>query len=485
MDNLKEKTADGLLWSAVNNGTMQVLNLIIGIVLGRLLSPEDYGVVGVLTIFTAIAGCLQASGFTQGLINLKQPTANDYNAVFWFNITVSLICYTVLFFSAPLIALFFKQPVLTDVSRVLFLNLPISALGIAQNGYMLKNMMNRELAIISMVALVASGTTGVTLAWLGKSYWSLVWQQLVYISVFNLGRYYYSPWRPSLRIDMSPVRRMFPFSVKLLFTNILAVLNQQLLTFVFGRIYSAGSRVGQFSQANKWNMMGSQTITGMLQQVAQTVLVAARDEQERELRVFRKMMRFAAFVGFPAMLGLALVAREFIVLTVGAQWEPCVPMLQLLCVGGAFLPLQTLFQNLLVSSGRSDLFMRLSIAQMVLQLVIVLAFCRADMLVMVAAYAAFNVVWTAAWMPAARRLVGLRLTDVLRDTLPFLLAAIVAMAAAWAATLAVEQPLLLFGLRVVVAAAVYAAIMKVCRAEIFNETVSYLLRRGSKDSQVR
>ena len=141
MENLKEKTAKGLMWGAVNNGGTQVLNLLIGIVLSRHLSPSEYGVVGVLTIFTAVAGCLQASGFTQGLINMKSPTDNDYNSVFWFNITASAILYTILFFCAPFIAQIFKQPCLVDVSRVVFLTLPLSALGIVYHAYLLKNMM--------------------------------------------------------------------------------------------------------------------------------------------------------------------------------------------------------------------------------------------------------------------------------------------------------------------------------------------------------
>ena len=144
MDDLKEKTAKGLFWGAMSNGMTQVLNLVIGIFLARLLSPAEYGIVGVLTIFTAIAGAMQAGGFSSGLINIKNPTRNDYNSVFWLNISVSAILYVVLFFCAPLIAAFFKQPCLVMVSRVVFLSLPISAVTIVSNVYLIKNMMNRE-----------------------------------------------------------------------------------------------------------------------------------------------------------------------------------------------------------------------------------------------------------------------------------------------------------------------------------------------------
>ena len=156
MDTLKEKTAKSFFWGAMNNGVTQLLNFIIGIFLLRLLTPSDYGIVGVLTIFTLIAGNIQACGFTQGLSNLKSPTANDYNSVFWFNIIVSVAIYIILFISAPLIAWFFHQPKLISLSRFTFLSFLISSFGISRNAYMHKNMMNKERAIIGFVALVLS-----------------------------------------------------------------------------------------------------------------------------------------------------------------------------------------------------------------------------------------------------------------------------------------------------------------------------------------
>lgn len=185
-ESLKEKTAKGLFWGAMNNGSTQVLNILFGIFLARLLSPADYGIIGILTIFTLIAGNLQSSGFTQALINLKQPTDRDYNSVFWFNVLVSFTLYIILFLAAPLIALFFHQPCLTKLSRFVFLAFFISSFGIVQNAYMLKNMMNKEIAIVNFASLIVSNITGLTLALCGFTYWSLAWQQVLYISVMNI-----------------------------------------------------------------------------------------------------------------------------------------------------------------------------------------------------------------------------------------------------------------------------------------------------------
>jgi O-antigen/teichoic acid export membrane protein len=473
---LKEKTAQGLVWSAVNSGMTQLLNLVIGIFLARMLLPGDYGIVGVLTIFTAIAGCLQASGFTQGLINLKQPTANDYNSVFWFNTTVSLVLYAILFCCAPLIAWYFHQPVLVGVSRFIFLSFVISSFGIAQNAYMVKNMMQREIAISSVLALVVSGSVGLLLAFLDKAYWSLAWQQVVYITVLNAGRYYYADWRPSLHIDMGPVKRMFRFSVKILFTNIINTLSQHLLTFIFGHLFHINT-VGNYSQANKWNTMASSTISNTLGQVAQTVLVSVEDERERELRIFRKMLRLTAFLSFPALFGLSLVSREFILCLLKDKWADAIPLLQILCVGGAFLPFYTLYQNLAISNRRSDLYMWCNIAQIVAQLAIVLLLSRYGIMVIVYAYTAFTIGWLLVWQLIARRLIGLRFWHLLLDTMPFMLAALAVMAATYFLTITIDSlPLLLIS-RIVLAALLYFAVMKAARVKILDECIRYFSKK--------
>lgn len=475
-ENLKERTAKGLFWGVMNNGTTQVLNVVFGIVLGRLLSPEEYGIVGVLAIFTAIAGALQAGGFTQGLVNLKSPTEEDYNSVFWFNILVSLFIYMTLFVCAPLIASFFHQPCLVDVSRVIFLTLPISALGIVCNGYMIKNMMNREIAITNFTALVFSGITGILLAFNGFSYWSLVWQQLGYIIITNMIRYYYVSWRPKLHIDFGPVKRMFKFCAKLLITNIINTLNQYLLTFVFGRLFPI-SIVGNYSQASKWNLMAGSTISGAIGQVAQPVLVSIQDEKEREIRVFRKLIRFTAFLTFPTMFGLSLVSKEFLMSTIGEQWIDCVILLQILCVGGAFLPFYVVYQNLTISNGKSNIYMWCNLGQILIQLAIILTLYPQGILPIVYAYSALNILWLFVWQAVAHRLIGLRLVDMMKDILPFMVIAIAVMGITYLLTKNIHSYIGLLLSRIPIAILLYFTMMKLARAEVVNECLKFVFRK--------
>lgn len=472
-ESLKQRTAKGLFWGAMNSGTTQVLNLVIGIFLGRLLSPTDYGIVGVLTIFTTLAGNLQSSGFTQGLINLSRPKDSDYNAVFTFNVFMSVSMYVLLFFCAPFIAHYFHQPCLVEVSRVVFLTFLIASLGIAHGGYLTKNMMNKEIAIIGAIALLTSGAVGITLAVILRNYWALAWQQLTYITVINLGRYYFvREWRPRLTLDLSPIRRMFSFSVKILFTTIINTLSGNVLTVIFGRHFPI-HQVGNYSQAYKWNTMSSSLISNTVGQIAQTVMV----ETDQTLRVFRKMVRFTCFLSMPLMFGFALVAHEFIVITVGRQWEECVPMLQILCLSGAFLPLYTMYQNLSISRGRSDLYLWLNVGQIVIQISLILALHRYGMLTMVMAYSAFLLIWLLPWHLTASSMIRYRLRDVAADVLPFTLVAALVMTSVYLVTLHLNNPWLLIVVRFFLAVIAYYAIMKLLRVQMLYECEQFLLKR--------
>lgn len=473
---LKEKTAKGLLWGALNSGSTQLLNLIFGIFLGRLITPSEYGIVGVLSIFTLIAGNLQSSGFTQALVNLKAPRSEDYTAVFWFNTLTSFVLYGLLFLSAPLIARFFHQPCLVEVSRFVFLSFVISSFGIAHNAYMTKNMMNRELAIIGAIALLCSGGVATFLAFYGFSYWSLAWQQIIYITVLNIGRYYYTPWRPSWHFTFEPVRKMFGFSVKILITNIINTLSNNILTLLFGRLYPIKA-VGDYSQAYKWNTMASAFVANAVGQVAQPVLASVKEEQGRSVRVFRKMLRFTAFLSFPAMFGLAIISNEFILLTIGKRWIDAVPLLQMLCIGGAFVPFYTLYQNVAISNGRSDIYMFCNIAQIVLQLVIIGFFYHLGINTMVMVYTLFTIAWLFVWQWTARRIIGLRFREVIKDVMPTLCIALLVMATTYFVTLSLHHLLLLLICRILIAALLYAAIMKLLHVEMMDELLLFVKKR--------
>jgi len=477
--NLKQKTAQGLFWSFLSSGGMQLLNLIIGIFLARLLSPGEYGIVGMLAIFTLLANNLQESGFGVALVNIKDIEHNDYNAVFWFNVGMSLLLYAILFCCAPLIAAFFHQPCLVSLSRFVFLGFIIASLCISPNAMLVRGLKMKEKAITSLSALIVSGTVAVIMAIKGFSYWSLATQQILYNVVICFGRFYYTRWCPTLKVDFAPVRQMFSFSYKVLITAVLTTINNNVLTVIFGRLFPAQA-VGNFTQANKWNTMANQMVTNTMAQVAQPVFTQVTDDKERQRRVFGKMLRFTAFLAFPALFGLALVAPQVILLAIGDKWVDSIPLLQILCISGAFIPLYTVYQNLFLSQGKSDTYMWLSIGQIAIMLTAVLACHAMGIRTMVIAFACINILWLLAWQVFAYRLIGYHLFSMLRDLLPFMLIALAVMALTYLVTLHIGNMLMLLVSRVLIAAALYFMAMKLLRARILEDCIEFIRSKKSK-----
>ena len=221
---LKEKTAKGLFWGGFSNGAQQLLNLAFGIVLGRLLDASDYGMVGMLTIFSAIASALQEGGFVSALTNRKEVCHKDYNAVFWFSILCSITIYILLFFAAPLIADFYKIPELIPLSRFSFLGFVIASMSIAPRAYLFKNLKIKETTLISISSLGISGTVGILLAANGFAYWGMATQSITFVTVMTILNFYFSHWRPKLEFDLKPIREMIGFSSKLIITNIFNII---------------------------------------------------------------------------------------------------------------------------------------------------------------------------------------------------------------------------------------------------------------------
>ena len=356
MESLKEKTAKGLFWGGMNNGMQQLLGLVFGIILGRLLSPSDYGLIAMITIFSLIATALQNSGFSTALVNEKEPKDSDYNSVFWFNILMGASIYIILFFSAPFIADYYHEPRLVSLCRYAFIGLLFSCSGVAQAAYLYKNLRAKQLAKASITATIISSCVAAIMAWQGFSYWSLATQTNLFILISTLLRWHYSDWRPSLQIDFSFVRKAFPFSVKILISDVLTHVNNNVMNILLGRYYTAHD-TGNYNQAYQWNNKCTSLIQGMVKQVDQAVLVSVRDDRERQLAVLRKMVRFAAFISFPLLLGFGLVAKEFIVLAIGEKWLVSAHYLQWLCICGAVAPISVLLADLIISHGRSGIFM--------------------------------------------------------------------------------------------------------------------------------
>jgi O-antigen/teichoic acid export membrane protein len=455
---------------------MQLIAAVFGLVLLRYLTPDDYGKVAMLNIFAAIASALQESGFIAALCNRKEPTHEEYNAVFWFNLLVSASLYIILWFCAPLIAQFYGINELIPLSRVLFLGFLFSGLGTVQRAYLFGHLMVRQTSICSLTAMFLSGIIGVVMAMNGFAYWAIVTQAVSFVLITQLMAWYFSSWRPTLNFDLAPAWRMFGFSSKLMLTNIVNICNLHAFSVLLGKFFGDHT-AGIYSTARKWDDMASSTINGMVTSVAQPTLAQVTDEIGRYRQVFRKMLRFVCFVSFPAMLGLGLVAQEFILIAGGEKWRESGLLLSLLCIHGAFVPITTLYSNLTISRGKSGVNMGCTIAQCLAVWVGLILLYPYGLLPMVIYFVALNIAWLAIWQWFAWRLTGLTFVEALKDVMPFLVFTLAVLALTWWLTKGIENLWLLLISRILIAAVLYAGIMWVSGAKIMRETIHYIFNK--------
>ena len=476
IDNLIEKTAQGLLWGGISNGIQQLLSLLFGIFLARLLTQADYGLVGVLTVFSATASALQEGGFISALNKKKEVSHRDYNAVFWCSTLCSLCLYALLWLVAPLIANFYEEPILTPLSRYLFIGFVISSLNIAPRAYLFRNLKVKETSIIAICSIIISGIIGVTMAANGYAFWGIATQTIAYVGCMTVLCYAFTRWHPTLPVDFTPIREMIGFSSKLIITNVFNIINNNLFSNILGKFYSM-SVVGNFSQANKWNQMGHNLITNMLYGVAQPVFTKVEDDKERQLQVLRKLLRFTAFISFPAMFGLSIVSKEVIVITITERWIESAGILRLLCIWGAFVPLASLFSNLIISRGHSSVYMWCTISLCLTLLVAVIAVSPLGFQWMLRLFIGINILWLFVWFWFVRQEIGLRLRDMLLDIAPYIsLAAALTFSAAYLFGDISNLYLSLLA-KVAFVATLYPLILWLAGSHILKESLHYILKK--------
>lgn len=476
MSTLKEKTAQGLLWGGLNSGIQQLVGLAFGIVLGRLLAPSDYGMMAMISIFSLVATALQDSGFRTALTNIEHPKHEDYNSVFWFNIIMASSLYVILFLAAPLIGEYYHTPRVVPLCRYAFLSIVIASFGTAQSAYLFKHLRAKQQAEAGALAVILSSLTGVGMAFAGMAYWSLATQGLVYVGINTLLQWHFSPWRPSIHgITFAPVRRMFRFSCKILATTIMTHVNNNVLNILLGHYFTPRD-TGNYNQAYQWNTKCYSLVQSMVAQVAQPVLVSLNGEEDRQKDVFRKMMRFTAFITFPLLFGFGLVAKEFIVTAIGEKWLASAQLIQILCLSGATMPLSTLFSNMIISKGRSGTFFWCTFTLGLVQIATMIMIWPMGIRTMVIAYTLLNTSWLLVWLFFVRRLIGYGYWMFFCDVMPFALAAAGVMVVAYVATMPLSNLIALLISRFIIAVVLYYAVMKIARVKILAECEQFVKR---------
>lgn len=359
MSSLKTKALDSTFWSFFETFGNMGLQFVVGIILARLLLPEDYGIIGVLAIFMGISGVLVDGGFKISIIRSKDLSDVDCSTIFYVNLTVSVLVGLLLFASAPSIASFFNKPELVNVTRVFALIPVINGFGLVQSALLLKNLQFKRNAKISIAANVIAGPIAILLAFRDYSYWALVWKAIIFAGIYNLFLWITSRWHPQLIFSFEILKKHFRFSSKLLINGIVTTIFDNIYSFVFGKFFSFKD-LGFFTRGKGYVNLVTKTLSIAIQKVSTPLLAATAKDNIYLINTYTKMLRVTTLLIFPATALLAAVAEPMIVFLIGEKWLPAVPYLQILAIQGIIYPVANANFSLFEVLGRSDLILKLT-----------------------------------------------------------------------------------------------------------------------------
>lgn len=365
MGELRRKAAKGVLWSTINNFSVQGLQFILGLILARLLTPEDYGLLGMLAIFFAVSVSFVQSGFPMALIQKKDRDEKDFSTVFYFTLTAALFFYFILFLAAPLIAEFYGNILLIKLTRVLGLDIVIYSFLAVHEAKLSINIDIKTQTKASLSSIIISGAVGIYLAYSGFGVWSLVIQRIIR-SVINVVILWYSvKWLPSAGFHLDRLRKLFSFGSKLLVSGLLDTIYNNVYTIIIGKVFSA-KELGYYTRANQFSLFIPQNINGILKRVTFPLLVSVQDDDIKLKSVYKKMIKLSALVVFPFSMGLAALAEPLIRIILTEKWIGTVWMLQLLTFSAMLYPIHSMNLTILNVKGRSDLFLKLELVKKVI-----------------------------------------------------------------------------------------------------------------------
>lgn len=359
---LKDKTVKGTFWSAADAFLGHGVLILVGIVLARLLSPEDYGLIGIVTIFTALMYGIMDSGFSSALIRKQDITNEDYDTLFFFNLAVSLVLYALLYLGAPWIAEFFERPLLLQLVRVMGLILILQSLCIVHETILKRRIDFKTRTKASFTSAIISGSIGIGMALAGFGVWSLAGQQISRQLVYSVCLWIFNRWWPKMKVSMESLRYMWWFGWKLLLSGLINNLWSELKKVVVSKYYSP-AMLGQYSKAGEFTKIFSANFTSIIQRVTYPALAKVQDDKERMVSAYRRVIKTTMFVTVICMFMLGAVSEPLFYCLIGPKWHIAATFLPLICIYRSLYPLQAINLNMLQVQGRTDIFLYLEIVK--------------------------------------------------------------------------------------------------------------------------
>lgn len=365
---LKDKTVKGVGWSAIDNVVRYAVSFIVGIVLARLLTPDDYGLIGIIAIFTTICNALVDGGFGDALIRKKNVSDDDYNTAFVANLAISVVLFFIVVVCSPLIASFFEREELVPLTRVASLGIIIGALSLVQRKRLTKRIDFKTQTKITLISSISSGVIGIAMALLGCGVWSLVAQGLTSHILTAVFLCIYNRWLPKLHFSSTSFNELFGFGWKMMATSLLDSVWKELYQVIVGKFYSPAT-LGQYTRAKQFSQLLSQNLTSVVQRVTFPVLSNIQDEKKRLVGAYRRIIKTTMFIAAVSMFFLGAISEPLLYCLIGPKWHEASTYLPLICIAGSLYPLHAINLNILMVQGRSDIFLGLEIIKKAIAIV--------------------------------------------------------------------------------------------------------------------
>ncbi len=446
---LKRKTIKGFFWSSLESLLSQGLGIIFGIFLARMLSPDEFGLIGMITIFISISQVFVDSGLSQSLIRKQNCTSSDYSTIFWVNLAIGVVCYILLWVSAPCIADFYGNSELVSITRVTSILIIIGSVTLIQQTILTKDVDFKTLTKSSIIGTLISGVASIILAFCGFGVWSLVWRSVINQSVRSAILWLQNRWKPELIYSKITLKEHFRFGSNILIISIISAIYKNISNLIIGKSYSE-KILGYYTNADQYSMMPSATITAITGKVSYPVLSEMQNDDMKLKANVNKLITNVMYISFAVMFGLAAMAEPLIGVVLGAKWLPSVVMFQALCLGYSISPMHIINQNVMKVKGRTDLFLRTEIIKYVIFTPLLIIGAVFGITLLIAGIVLFYWIGYIVIGFYSKRLIGYPMTQQLSDFLPVMGIALVPAIITWGLGAVLDvSPVVLLGLQVI------------------------------------
>ena len=469
----KNTVISSLIWKFLERGGVQGIQFTISIILARLLVPDDYGIVALISIFIQIASVFVQNGFGTALIQKKEYDDCDFSSIFYLNLLVATICYFLLFFAAPFISRFYNKEILIPVIRVISLSLFFGAINCVQGAYVSKTMQFKRFFYSNIGAVLGSGIIGIILAYNNFGVWSLVIQQLLNDFLSTVILWVTVKWRPKLLFSFSRVKSLFSFGWKLLCSGLLDTVFRNIYNLIVGKIYDS-QILGFFNRGHQFPQVIASNLDGSIQSVMLPTLSANNENPSEVKRITRRSISTSAFVLMPCMFGLAAVAEPLVKVLLTEKWLPCVPFLQLACISYALYPIHTANLTGINALGRSDIFLKLEILKKCVTVLNILITLPLGIYAMAIGQVVSGFISTFINAYPNKKLMGYSYFEQWKDLIPSFVISILMAGVVWIMNFISITPLLLLIIQIIVGIIVYVVLAKLFKLEVYNYFVNTL-----------